>query len=196
MITFTGVKDVDAAIRNFQDKALPALKEQKGYSGSNASADRGAGVFAVLSLWDTAADRDASERALASVRQQSAEAIGGEMKVETFEQLVAEVGGTPPGPGSALLVTRIKMDPAKIDDNLSFFKSEVVPAIKGSPGFQGLRNMINRSTGEGVVGTVWADQHSRDQAAEQGKNRRDQALARGVSFGDVSFRDVVLTDFR
>jgi heme-degrading monooxygenase HmoA len=196
VVTFTGAKDVDAGIRFFQDKVIPVLNAQTGYRGFTASADRAGGVFAVLSLWETAADRDAAESALASIREQATEVIGGQLTVETFEQLVAETGQPAPGPGSALMVTRISLDPAKIDENIAFFKSEVVPRIKALSGFQGLRNMINRATGEGIVGTVWSDQEALKRAADDAEARRDEAKARGVNFGEVSFREIVLADLR
>ena len=196
VVTFTGAKDIGAGIRFLQEKVIPVLEAQKGYRGFTASADRAGGVFGVLSLWETAADRDASESALAATRQEGAAVIGGDLKVETFEQLVAEVGQPPPGPGSALMVTRFSLDPAKIDENLALFKSEVVPRIKAQPGFQGLRNMINRATGEGIVGTAWSDQEALQREAEDARVRREQAVARGVKFGEVSFREIVLADLR
>jgi heme-degrading monooxygenase HmoA len=196
VVTFAGAKDIDAGIGFLKDKVLPVLNAQKGYRGFTASADRAGGVFAVLTLWETAADRDASDSALASVRQEATDVIGGEMKIENFEQLVAEVGQPPPGPGSSLMLTRISMDPGKIDENLAFFKSEVAPRIKALSGFQGLRNMINRDTGEGIVGTVWSDQEALERAADDARARRDVGVARGVNFGEVSFRELVLADLR
>jgi heme-degrading monooxygenase HmoA len=196
VVTFTGAKDIDAGIRLVRDNVLPMLSEHKGYRGLTASADRGGGVFAVLSLWETAEDRDATESALAQTRQEAAEVIGGDLKVENFEQLAAEIGQPPPGPGSVLMVTRISMDPAKIDDNIAFFKSEIVPRIKATPGFQGLRNMINRATGEGIVGTAWSDDAARKRAADDAIARREEGVARGVNFGEVSFREIVLADMR
>jgi heme-degrading monooxygenase HmoA len=150
----------------------------------------------VLSLWDTAEDRDASEAALASDRQEAIGVIGGEMKVENFEQLVAEVGQPPPERGSALMVTRISMDPSKVDENLAFFKSDVAPRMKGSAGFRGMRNLMNRSTGEGIVGTVWSDADARQRAADEALSRRSEGMARGVTFGEVSFREVLTGDSR
>ncbi len=196
VVTFTGAKDIDAGVSFVRDKVLPLLSEQKGYRGTLVSADRDGGVFAVLTLWDTAEDRDATETILAPSRRAGADIIGGDVTVETFEQLASEVGESPPGPGSALFVTRISMDPDKVDDNLAFFKSEVAPRMKASPGFQALRNMMNRSTGEGVVGTAWADDASRKRAADEAMSRRDEAIARGVNFGERSFREVLLADMR
>lgn len=196
LVSFEGAKDIDAGIKLTREKVVPLLKDQKGYRGLTASADRAGRVFSVLSLWDTAADRDATESALGPVRAEAADVVGGNLKVENFEQLVAEMGETPPGPGSALMVTRISMDPDKVDDNIAFFKSEVAPQIKASPGFRGLRNMINLDTGEGLVGTAWSDQEAMKRAAGEAEARREQGRARGINFGEVSFREIVLVELK
>lgn len=196
VVTFVGAKDIDAGIKFLQDKVVPLLSAQKGYRGFTASVDRAGGVLAVLSLWETPGDRDASDRVLASIRQDATEIIGGELKVENFEQLVADVGQPPPGPGSALMVTRISMDPAKIDENIAYFKSDVAPHLKALSGFQGLRNMINRETGEGIVGTAWSDQEALKRAADNSQARRDEAVSRGVNLGEMSVREIVLVELR
>jgi heme-degrading monooxygenase HmoA len=196
VVNFTGATDIDAGISFLQDKVLPAMRDQKGYRGLIASADRAGGVFGVLSLWDTEEDREASDSMLAPTRQEAAEVIGGEMKVEKYELLVTEVGQEPPAPGSALMVMRISMDPAKVDDNTEFFKSDVAPRITASDGFRGLRNMMNRATGEGIVGTSWSDQDALQRAAEAAQARRAEATAHGVAFGETSTREIVVVDLR
>ena len=102
----------------------------------------------------------------------------------------------PPTPGSALMVTRISMDPAKIDENFAYFKSEVLPRIKANAGFQSLRNMMNRKTGDGLVGAVWATKDAMKAAAADAESRRPDGIARGVSFGDVSYREILFADLR
>ena len=94
VVNFAGAKDIDAGIRLLQDKVLPAMKNQKGYRGLTASADRAGGLLGVLSLWDTAEDREASDSVLAPFRQRAAEVIGGEMKIENYQLLMSEVTGT------------------------------------------------------------------------------------------------------
>ncbi len=195
VLTFTGAKNIDGGVDLLRQKVVPVLNEQKGYRGVTASADRSGAVLGILSLWETESDRDASDNALADVRQEALDLVGGELTVETFEQLLAEVT-SPPGPGSALMITRISMDPAKIDENLAFFKSDVLPRIKANAGFQAVRNMINRKTGHGLVGTVWADQDTMKAAATEAQSRRQEGIARGVSFGDVSYREVLFSDLR
>ena len=94
------------------------------------------------------------------------------------------------------MVTRISMDPGKVDDNIVFFKREIAPQIKASPGFRGLRNMINRDTGEGLVGSSWSDQEAMKRAAGEAEARREQGRARGVNFGEISFREIVLVELK
>lgn len=195
VLTFTGAKNIDDGIAFAREKAAPVLREQKGYRGFSVSADRAGGVLGTLSLWDTEADAEASFGALAGIREEALDVIGGELTVDSFEQIVEEVAAPPP-PGAALMVTRISMDPAKIDENLAFFKSEIVPRIKASPGFLALRNMIDRKTGRGLVGSAWADQDAMKQAAAEAQARRQEGIARGVSFEGDSFREIVFAEMR
>ena len=195
VLTFTGAKNIDDGVAFVRDNVVPILQEQKGYRGVTASADRDGGVLGVLSMWETEADRDASFGPLAELRQQGLDVVGGELTVESFEQLVEEMA-SPPTVGSALMVTRISMDPAKIDENLGFFKSEVVPRITAAPGFLALRNMMDRKTGRGLVGSAWADQEAMKNAAAQGQARRDEGRARGVNFDEDSYREIVFADMR
>jgi hypothetical protein len=133
--------------------------------------------------------------ALAQLRQQALDIVGGELTVESFEQLVEEIA-SPPTPGSALMVTRISMDPSKIDENLGFFRSEILPRITATPGFLALRNMIDRKTGRGIVGSVWADQDAMKMAAADAEGRRHEGRARGVNFDEDSYREIVFADMR
>jgi heme-degrading monooxygenase HmoA len=195
VLTFTGAKNIDDGVVFARENAVPVLEEQKGYRGLSASADRDGGVLGLLSLWETEADRDASLDALAQLRQQALDIVGGELTVESFEQLVEEIA-SPPTVGSALMVTRISMDPSKIDENLGFFRSEILPRITATPGFLALRNMIDRKTGRGIVGSVWADQDAMKKAAADAQARRDEGRARGVSFDEDSYREIVFADMR
>ena len=56
--------------------------------------------------------------------------------------------------------------------------------------------MMNRATGEGLVGTLWSDQEALKRAAADAQARRDEATARGVKFGEMSTREIVLVDAR
>ncbi len=104
VLTFTGAKNIDDGVAFVRDNAVPVLEEQKGYRDITASADRDGSVLGVLSLWETEADREASFGALAELRQKGLDVVGGDLKVESFEELVVEMA-SPPAVGSALMVT-------------------------------------------------------------------------------------------
>jgi heme-degrading monooxygenase HmoA len=192
-LTFSGAKNIDDGVAFVRDQAVPLLRQQAGYRGTNCSADRAGGLFGILSVWETEADCDASFAPLAELREQGLGVIGGDLQVETFEELLRETA-EPPTVGSALMVTRISMDPGKIDENLAFFRSEILPRITASPGFLALRNMMDRATGRGLVGSAWQDEAAMKQAATEARARRSEGQARGVSFEGDSYREILLAD--
>ncbi len=195
VVTFTEAKHIDEGVAFVRESVDNSLSQQKGFRGITVSADRAGGVFGVLTLWESEADRDASDGASAKMRQQGLEIIGGKMAVENFEETAVEIA-SPPAAGSPLTVTRFSMDPAKVDENTAYFKSDVLPRIVESPGFCAVRHMINRQSGKGLVGTVWASEAARVSGHSDAKSRHDEATARGVTFDDINFREIVLADLR
>ena len=196
IVSFTDAKDIDGGVTYLRDKVIPMLSQAQGYRGATASADRHHAVFAVLSLWDTAEARDATEGALQTARTEALDIVGGELHVELYEQFVAEIGQRPPAPGASLMVTPVRMDPAKVDEDNRYFKEQVLPEIKATPGFLAVRAMGDRVTGKGLVGTSWADDEAMQRAAQDAQKRRENATGRGITFGDVSFREILYVDLK
>jgi hypothetical protein len=191
--TFTGASNIDSGVAYLRDEVLPVLNSQRGYRGVLASAARSEGVLGILSLWDTEADSEASDSALGKAREEAAQLVGGDLTVEAFEQVVAQVNG-PAMPGSAFIMIRVSGDPAMIDEIVSFFKSEILPQIKTAPGLLVLRDMVNRKTGEGIISSAWADQEAMRLATGRNLALRPQAAASGVNFGEASLRKIVLAE--
>jgi heme-degrading monooxygenase HmoA len=193
VVTFTGAKDVDGGLEFLRNTVAPLLRQQKGWAGTTASVDRDNGVFGVLTLWETATDRDASENAMGQVRAEANDIVGGELGVEFYEQVVFDVV-QPPRIGARLLLRTISMDPATVDENIEFFKSEVLPRIKAGSGYLALRNLINRETGEGAVGSLWESDSALQAAATAAEERRPIGEQRGITFGEQSRRETVFAD--
>jgi hypothetical protein len=193
-LTFNGATDIDAGVAYLRDEVLPVLHAQRGYRGLHASADRANGVLGILSLWDTEADREASNSALGKARDEALKRIGGQVTIENFEQRSAAVV-RPPVPGCAVMITEISMDPASIDDNTAFFESQVLPQMKSQPGFCAVRNMIDRETGRGFTGVVCESKETlnalRDAIAP---TRSEAAASRGITFGEPSVREIVFSE--
>jgi hypothetical protein len=55
--------------------------------------------------------------------------------------------------------------------------------------------MVNRSSGDGYVGTIWTDRAAMDGQGEgAAASRREAASTRGISFGDISLREIAVVD--
>jgi heme-degrading monooxygenase HmoA len=195
VLTFTGAQNIDEGVRFIRDEVTPVLRQQHGYRGLNVSADRSAGILGILSRWETEADREASNSALAKSREDGLHVIGGTLSVETFEELVWEVV-EPPVPGSSVLhLRRVRMDPARVEENVEFFLRVAVPELRSQPGLQAVRNLLDRQSGAGMVGTVWANAAAMEAGDAAGEARRQRATAeRGVTFGEVSKREMPFAD--
>jgi heme-degrading monooxygenase HmoA len=186
-----GATNIDGGIEYMKNEVIPGLRQQKGYRGISISGDRTNGVVNVLAQWETQADMDASESATDKARQEAVNVMGGEFTVERYEQLVSEMQAPGPSLGSKLHIREIRMDPAKIDENLEFFKQVIVPEFKASKGFLSVRNLMNRTTGDGRVGTMWADEASLQAQLAQTEQRRARAAERGVQFGRDRLAEVL-----
>jgi len=193
LTTVTGATDIDRGIAHLRDSVLPEVQQQKGFRGLTSSADRSTGLVVVLALWEEEADLDASESVADKARGESMKIIGGQAKVERFEQTVWEVGEVPPTAGAKLHIRPVTMDPSRVDENLTFFRETVLPDLRATAGFMSVRQLINRQSGEGRVGTIWTDDETLRLAREKSERRRSMAAQRGVEFGDDMILEVVLT---
>jgi heme-degrading monooxygenase HmoA len=193
LLTFSGATNIDAGVDYLRDEVVPVLDAQPGYRGVSASADRPGATLSILSLWDTEADRAASDSPLGKAREEALKLVGGTLSIEDLEQVVSSVIKIPL-PGCALYLSRVSMDPASVDDNIAFFKDEMLPRIDAAPGFCALRNMVDRRTGQAVVGTIFEDRTSLDAFVAGNEERRASAAARGISFGKSSIRELLLSE--
>ena len=190
-ISYVGT-DVDRAIEFLEDEVAPVAAEQKGFRQVVAAGDRSAGVLSILSVWDTHEDLEASDSALAKYRQQGVERFGGELEsVKVFEQVVMEVGEEPPAPGCVIRIVDTRLSPDRIDDLLSTFRNENVPAILATPGVRAVRNLVNRQTGEGRISVVYSDQAALKAADSARRQRMAEAGERGVGFGSEQILEVL-----
>src|SRR5688500_19183085 len=81
--TLNGVKDVDGFVAAMRETSLAVLRGQRGYKGLSVSADRSSGVIGTMTLWETEADRDASDSAVAKVRDDVRAQFASDMTIDT-----------------------------------------------------------------------------------------------------------------
>ena len=195
LLTFTGATSIDAGVNYVREKALPILEAQHGFRGVSASADRAGNLMTILSLWETEADRSASDSALGKAREEALKLVGGSLEIENFEEVV-QVTTKPPMAGCVLNVVRVRMEPNSIEGNIAWFKEAIVPMITSQQGFCALRNMVDRQTGRALSGSVFEDKESADASLAGIPQRRSAAEERGVTFESINQREVLLSQIK
>jgi heme-degrading monooxygenase HmoA len=84
-------EQIDAALAAYKKDVVPVLKSLKGFRAATFVANRESGKVWVTSIWDTAADREASDAKLTELRRSIAATAGaGDPKVEQFESVHVE----------------------------------------------------------------------------------------------------------
>jgi hypothetical protein len=195
LLTFTGATGIDAGVNYVREKALPILDTQHGFRGVSASADRAGKLMTILSLWETEADRSASDSALGKAREEALSLVGGSLEIENFEEVV-QVITKPPMPGCVLNVVRVRMDPESIERNIAWFKEAIVPMITSQQGFCALRNMVDRQSGHALSGSAFEDKESADVSLAAIPERRSAAEERGVTFESINQREMLLSQIK
>jgi len=83
---------VDAMIQFAREQVLPAVRNQPGFCAGILGVNRQSGRMFFSSIWNTAADRDASEQRVGGLRQQAGQIAGtAQIPVELYEIAVADV---------------------------------------------------------------------------------------------------------
>jgi heme-degrading monooxygenase HmoA len=84
---------IDAIVNSARESGVSAISSLNGYRAALISANRQTGRVLVSTVWDTAADREASDAVAAGLRQQTAQAGGSPSapRVSLYQCVVAEV---------------------------------------------------------------------------------------------------------
>ncbi|TMC51148.1 MAG: hypothetical protein E6J14_01555 [Chloroflexi bacterium] len=82
---------LDTLIQRMRDEALPTVRTQPGFRALNLGIDRDAGRFAIISVWDTPADRDASFANIQEMRTRIFADVGAQsVEVAEYESAYVE----------------------------------------------------------------------------------------------------------
>ncbi len=81
---------IDDAVALINEKVIPTLKDQKGFTAVNFLADRSSGKLIGVAFWEDEAALEGSAEAVGPMRNAVADLVGGEVvSVESYE-LVAQ----------------------------------------------------------------------------------------------------------
>jgi hypothetical protein len=160
--TIFGVESkVSAGLAYIEESDRNAVESTDGNRGLTTLVDRNAGVIVAMSYWDDL--QRSSEAVLTQARESAAAAAGGELIADSFEVAIADRPGVP-APGAAVRMTRVQLEPARVDAGLAFVRDELLRRLSADSGLCSAELLIDRQSGSGLLVTTWIDQDAADRA--------------------------------
>ncbi len=179
------------------NKALPVVIAQKGCRGLLCAADRATGNCAIVSLWDSQESLDGSERAIASIRSETVDAVGAELNSITVAEVLREVRVLPSQVGSQARVVRLTAPPGSAGKLLDFYETEAAPRLESQPGFLNGR-LIQEVEDGGRFAAVshWADAAALEASEANSAALRDQVVTAvaGTSIERALASEIILIE--
>src|SRR3954452_8441596 len=171
---------VEAGLAHIEKYNRGAVESATGNRGLTTLVDREAGVVVAMSYWDDL--HRSSEPVLTEAREGAAVAAGGALVTETFEIAVAERRADA-DPGAPVQMTRVQLEPARVDAGLAFVRDELLARLSASSGLCSAELLIDRKIGNGLLVTTWTDEDAANRAdALLGAPPSDAAARAGVTF--------------
>lgn len=187
--TLQGPYDPQGLVEKVQSVVVPRMMDSSGFRGLYVTGDPDTGTAWLYTDWETVGHLIASRQDANEVRTQAAgSAVVG---VRDWHVPVEHVSDQPPTAGLPVNVNLHLYDPTIIHEVVSFFAWAAEPMYSSSPGLRSVRMLVDRTTGEVQVGSVWDDVESLENGFSRTSAVRDRAVAKGMRFVDRSRREVL-----
>jgi hypothetical protein len=177
---------IDTGIAYVRDEVWPAINAIKGCQGLSLLVDRASGKSITTTAWATEAALRDSRAAVMALRDEGVVRTGSKAPTVEEWEIVSMHRAHETRPGSFVRAAWSKLEPAKADQAIDFYKTMLLPEIEREGGFQSASLMVDRANGRGVTSvafdTLGALEASRDQA--------DYLRGRSTQEVDVEFLDV------
>jgi hypothetical protein len=140
---------IDAGIAHLRDEVMPALQAIDGCVGVSLLVDRESGRCIATSAWETEEAMRASADRIQPIRDRAAEMFGGSPTVDEWE-IAALHRDHRAHDGACVRATWVTGDPARMDQNVEYYKTAVLPELENLEGFCSASLMIDRASGRAV----------------------------------------------
>jgi quinol monooxygenase YgiN len=168
---------VDAAVGLVRDEVFPAVREMDGCVGLSLLVDRTSGQCLCTTSWEDEPCLRSSEKMVAPWRDRLADVLGGPASTAHWEVAVLHRSTTTTEDACAR-VTWTQVDPYAVDEQADVFRLVVMPDIKQLPGFVSASLLVNRTTGQGALSTVYRDRTALDESRGAAAALRSESVQR------------------
>jgi heme-degrading monooxygenase HmoA len=160
--------------------------------------DRESGRCIVTTSWESEDAMRASEERVRSIRDRAADEFGGigDPMVEEWELAVLHRDHRS-GEGACARTTWVNGDPARMDENIEYFKTSVLPDLENLEGFCSASLMINRASGRAVACSSFDSREAMERNREQSTNLKNEKIQEaGVEEADEHEFELALAHLR
>jgi hypothetical protein len=188
---------LEAGISYLREKVVPAMKQAPGFLGATCIVDREMSTGAASTLWESLEAMNKAEQLGQQARIDSEESTGVEVvDVDRFEITVLDMTGTTQVQlPSYTRLTVAYGDPATADKAIKLVRDEVLPKLKGQPGFRAFAAGINRMTGRGFTSSSWATPEQREASNAVLAELRQRVADEGNLYGQqVNLAETVIAE--
>ena len=145
--------------RQFEETALPLMREQSGFQGVVVVGNSETGDGIVVSFWESEKAMEGAIAVLAPTRERAFAEMGLEpVLVEQYEV----VGVERTAPGKVGPSCRVLTGTGMTGDDAGSLWEEGKALARSQPGFCSLRYCLNRENGNFMIGSTWESDADRD----------------------------------
>jgi heme-degrading monooxygenase HmoA len=166
---------IDDGIAYLRDEVMPALQEIDGCVGVSLLVDRESGRCIATSAWETDEAMHASAERVQPIRDQAAEKFGGSANVEEWE-IAALHRDHRSGAGACARVTWVSGDADRMDQNVEYYKTAVLPDLENLEGFCSASLLINRASGRAVSCATFDSREAMERNREQSMALKNEKI--------------------
>ena len=187
---------LEQGIAYVRDKVMPAVLQMDGCVGLSMLADGDSGRCIVTTSWvDVEALRGSAEGVM-SMRQRTAELLGGPAEVQEWEIAIMHRLHDAHH-GACARVIWHDGDPADNDRMIDTFRMSVLPKLQDLPGCCSVSVLLDRASGRAVVTTTYDSPLDMKQASDQAtKIRQDFVQEMNRTITEVAEFELVMAHLR
>ena len=196
VLRLTGsAEKVDAGIEAYKSRVAPALRQQDGYNGARLIVNRATGAAVSVTYWRDAEASRAAFEAMTATRAETSSSFGSPPPEAKVYEAIVQHRPQPTEPGNWVRLTTLGGDPAKVDDGIRHFESQVIPAMSQLQGFRGAILLVDRATADAIAITVWDTERDVEASSSQaGPVRAAAAAAMGAGSPQVESYEVAFAE--
>jgi hypothetical protein len=165
-------------ISHYEQDVVTAFTHEPGYRGMSVLVNDDLGVVVVEAYWATEKEMQSNDATFVRPVHDAA-FFGATVSIEHYE-VATFVHVAPAGPGAAVNLTRLNVEPASLDDVRAAYSGVGLGPLADTEGFCSAVLLVDAKSGRAVVDATWRDGQALLAARGATAARRLEAVSKGT----------------